>query len=81
MPLSKETRQKISEMTFGLDLEIANRVKVIAQVLNVSRNELICQAVTESVRTYEDDPEYQKKRQGWIESLAEVGHKGSVATM
>ena len=73
MPLSKETRRRISEMTFGLDLKTANRVGVIAQVLNVSRNELICQAITESVRTYENDLEYQNKRKEWIENLAKVG--------
>lgn len=60
-------------MTFGLDLKTANRVGVIAQVLNVSRNELICQAITESVRTYENDLEYQNKRKEWIENLAKVG--------
>ena len=60
-------------MTVRLDVETANRVGVIAQVLHVSRNELICQAITESVRTYEDDPQYQKKRKEWIENLAKVG--------
>jgi predicted transcriptional regulator len=60
-------------MTLRLDLEIASRVGVIAQVLHLSRNELICQAITESVRTYEDNPEYQKKREEWIENLANVG--------
>ena len=73
MPLSEETRRRISEMTLRLDGEIANRVGVIAQVLNVSRNELMCQAITESVGTFEGDPEYQKKRKEWIENLAQVG--------
>ena len=39
----------------------------------MSRNELMNQAVTESVLLYEGDPEYQQKRKEWLEKLAQVG--------
>ena len=56
-----------------MDRELANRLSVISQVLNISMNQLMIQAIRESVAIYEGDAEYQAKRQKWIKELAGVG--------
>ena len=53
---------------------MANRLGVVAQVLGKSRQELMNQAVTESVITYEGDSVYQKQRAKWLSDLAKVGN-------
>lgn len=67
------TTEKIYETTVRLDSEIADRVGVIAQVLGISRNTMMKQAITESVITYEGDPGYRKRRKKWIDKLSNVG--------
>lgn len=67
------TTEKTYETTVRLDSEIADRLGVIAQVLGISRNTMMKQAITESVITYEGDPEYRKRRKKWIEKLSNVG--------
>ena len=57
-----------------LDSDIADRLGVIAQVLRISRNTMMKQAITESVITHEEDPDYQKQRKKWIDKLASVGN-------
>ncbi len=65
--------KEIHETTVRLDSEMAYRLGVVAQVLGISRNALMKQAISESVITYEGDPDYQKKRKGWIKRLQSVG--------
>lgn len=67
------TTEKVYETTVRLDSDIADRLGVIAQVLGISRNTMMKQAITEAVITYEGDPKYQKDRQGWIDKLSSVG--------
>jgi predicted transcriptional regulator len=59
--------------TVRINVEIANRLAVVAQVLGISRNKFMSQAVAELVLIHEGDPEYQQKRREWIENLAKVG--------
>ena len=66
--------RKVHETTIRLSQDMANRLSVVAQVLGKSRQELMNQAVTESVITDEGDPEYQKARKKWISDLAKVGN-------
>jgi hypothetical protein len=56
-----------------MDAELANRLSVISQVLDVSMNKLMVQAIKESIVVYEGDPDYQAKRKAWIKELAGVG--------
>jgi predicted transcriptional regulator len=72
--MGENNQRKIHETTIRLDVDMANRLGVVAQVLGKSRQELMNQAVTESVITYEGDPEYQKLRKQWISNLAKVGN-------
>ncbi len=72
MTAKKEPRQ-IYETTIRLDMEMANRMGIVSQVLGKSRNALMTQAITESILTYEGNPEYQKQRKEWIAKLAKVG--------
>jgi predicted transcriptional regulator len=74
MPLSKESKPKIHETTVRINVEIAHRLAVIAQVLGMSRNGFMNQAITESVLIYEGDPDYQQKLKEWVETLvARIG--------
>ncbi len=65
---------KIHETTIRMTVDIANRLGVIAQVFGKSRQELMNQAVVESVITYEGDSEYQKLRKKWLNDLANLGN-------
>ena len=71
--MSKELRPETHVTTLRLKVETAKRLGVVAQVLHMSRNELIRQAIAEFVLIHEGDPEYQQKRREWIENLAKVG--------
>lgn len=68
------TTEKIYETTVRLDSDIADRLGVIAQVLRISRNTMMKQAIVESVITYEEDTDYQKQRKKWIDKLASLGN-------
>ncbi len=72
--MSKESKPEIHETTVRIDVEIAHRLRVIAQVLGMSRNRFMSLAITESVLIYEDDPDYQQKLKEWVENLvAKIG--------
>ena len=72
--MADNNQRIIHETTIRLEQDMANRLGVVAQVLGKSRQELMNQAVTESVITYEGDPEYQELRKKWLSALAKVGN-------
>lgn len=73
MPMSKERRQQIHETTVRIDRETASRLSLIAQVLEVSINSLMTQAIKETVNFYEGDPEFQEKRKTYLKHLSGIG--------
>ena len=72
--MGDNSQRTVYETTIRLSVDMADRLGVLSQVLGKSRQELMNQAVTESVITYEGDPEYQKLRKKWINDLAKVGN-------
>jgi len=72
--MGDNNQRKMHETTIRLSVDMANRLGVVSQVLGKSRQELMNQAVTESVITYEGDPEYQSLRKKWLKDLSNVGN-------
>jgi predicted transcriptional regulator len=71
--MSPERKQQIHETTVRMDRETASRLSLVAQVLDVSINQLMNQAIKETVNFYEGDPEFQEKRKSYIKNLAGIG--------
>lgn len=65
--------KKSHEMTLRMDPDLRERLSVVAQVTGTSMNQLIVQAITETLMFIEGDPEYQQNRQAWLTRLQEVG--------
>lgn len=63
----------IHETSVRMDKELANRLSLIAQVTGTSMNQLMVQAIKESVLVTEGDGEYQAKRKAWLKELQGVG--------
>lgn len=61
------------ETTVRMDPDLAKRLNVISQVLDVSMNQLMVHAIRESVTIYEGDAEYQEKRKVYLKELAGIG--------
>lgn len=72
-PLSAERKREIHETTVRMDRETASRLGMIAQVLGLSMNQLMVQAIKEIVNFYEGDPEFQAKRKEYLKVLAGIG--------
>jgi predicted transcriptional regulator len=73
MPLSSERRQQIHETTVRIDRETASRLSLIAQVLDVSINSLMTQAIKDTINFYEGDPDFQEQRKSYLKNLAGIG--------
>ena len=57
------------ESTIRMEPELADRLDVIAQVLDESKNQLIVNAITKMVENYEGNSGYKSKQQEWLERL------------
>lgn len=64
-----EEKTAIKETTIRMDQDLADRLSIVAQVKDMSMNQLMVQAIKESIMLYEGDPEYQNQRQTWFEKL------------
>jgi len=65
--------RSIHETSVRMDRELANRLNLIAQVTGTSMNQLMVQAIRESVTLTEGSPEYQEERKAWLKQMQGVG--------
>lgn len=55
------------DTTVRLDKDLARRLRVIAQVLEVSVNKLMESSLTETAMFYENDADFQKQHKAWLQ--------------
>lgn len=71
--MSEQNENGIHETSVRMDKELASRLSLIAQVTGTSMNQLMVQAIRESVTLTEGDADYQEKRKTWLKQLQGVG--------
>lgn len=55
--------------TVRMPPELAERLSVISQVLDISQNQLVVNAIRETIMFYEGDQQFQTQRQDWLKHL------------
>lgn len=71
--MSEENENGIHETSVRMDKELGRRLSLIAQVTGTSMNQLMVQAIRESVTLTEGDADYQEQRKAWLKQLQGVG--------
>lgn len=60
------------ESTFRLPVELAERLDTLSQVLGKSKNQLITEAVKETILFYETSDEFVRMRDAWIARVTRI---------
>lgn len=55
------------ETSIRMDGDLAQKVNTIAQVLGVSMNKIMVDALKETVMFYEGDPDFKEKHKQWLQ--------------